>query len=347
MIDKITQRLNEAIEKKEINCAVCGVVDKEKIFETIALGKAGVGSKYEFKVSSNTTFDVASVTKTIPLSTLALIALDRGLIKLDDRVSDIIEEFRSPQKNDIKIIHLLTQTLSYDFSMSSLKDFSAENIWEKVMTASLNKVPGEHYFYCNTTSLILGRVIEKVFGDTLDNIAKKEIFLPLQMNNSIFKPTSKENIVPTEIDNWRKREIVGEVHDESSWKLSKIMTPGAAGLFTTVPDIQKYISMIINGGTLLFSDNFLENIAIKNYLPTNLNQETALGFELNQPYMGKFRSSLTIGKTGFTGSVFIIDFERKRGFTLLTDFTWPHRKKSKNGIIELRRDISDIIWKAQ
>jgi len=346
MINKmatIKSALEIAIDRGTINCAVCGVVNEDNLYRPISVGTAGLGSDMPFQVDSDTIFDVASVTKTVPVSTLALIALDMDIVTLDTKLIELLPEYSSPQRELITFRHLLTQTLDFDFAMSGLKDLPSQDVWSRVLSAPLKREPGSHYFYCNATSLLLGASVERIFGGSLDAIAKELIFNPLDMNSTQFRVKSSKRVVPTEIDNWRGREIRAEIHDESSWRLNEIMVPGAAGLFTTASDLQKYLKMIISGGAPLFSDGFLDG-AVVNHLPKELNQEAALGFEYNQPYMGKRRSTRTIGKTGFTGSVIVADYQRKIGFTLLTDFTWPKRKESKEGIVRLRQEIADIVW---
>ena len=289
-------------------------------------------------------FDVASVTKTVPVSTLALMALDRGMVTLDTPLTTLLPEYDSPQKETVLFRHLLTQTLDFDFAMSSLKDKDAAAIWEHILNASLRHPAGSHYFYCNATSLLLGRAVENLFGASLDTLAQRNLFTPLAMQDTSFRPIFNKRMVATEDDAWRERVICGEIHDESSWKLNEIMIPGAAGIFSTVPDLQKYLQMIVKEGEGFFSKGFLDT-CIANHLPDSMNEQTALGFEFYQPYMGLTRSEKTIGKTGFTGSVIVADYERKKGFVLLTDFTWPRRKKTKEGIVKLRQEIADAVWR--
>ena len=342
-MNTIDEILQKAITNGTIHGAVCGIVSANEMVEPICVGVANHGLLSEVPMAINSIFDVASVTKTVPVSTLALMALDRGMVALDTPLTTLLPEYASPQKEEIFFRHLLTQTLDFDFAMSALKDKDAQDIWEHILKAPLHRPAGSHYFYCNATSLLLGRVVENLFGASLDTLAQKNVFAPLAMDDTAFRPLLSKRMVATENDAWRDRVICGEIHDESSWKLNEIMIPGAAGVFTTVPDLQNYLQMIVQDGTPLFSKGFLDS-CITNHLPKELEEETALGFEYNQPYMGLTRSPRTIGKTGFTGSVIVADYERKKGFVLLTDFTWPKRKATKEGIVKLRQEIADAVW---
>jgi CubicO group peptidase (beta-lactamase class C family) len=274
-------------------------------------------------------------------------ALDKKKVSLSTPISELLPEYDSPNRNEIVFQHLLTQTLDFDFALSSLKNKDAIEIYRAIMTAPLKKAAGTSYYYCNTTSIILARAIESIWEKQLDIAANEEVFTPLGMRDTQFRPSLdlKNKIVPTEIDQWRGRIVQGEIHDESSWKLNEIIIPGAAGVFSTVPDLQKYLKEIITEEKRLFSSGFLD-FAIKNHLPETVKNFAALGFELNQEYMGSLRTELTFGKTGFTGSVIVGDRAKKSGFVLLADYTYPTRKSSRDLINKVRSNVADLLWTA-
>ena len=337
--------LKNAISDGVFNCAVLGIVKNGEIIEPIASGIAGKNTIAEFKVSQDSIFDIASITKAVPVSTLALIALDRKRVSLSTPITELLPEYHSPNRKEITFKNLLTQTLNFDFALADMKQKDAAEIYRAVMTAPLKNPAGTSYFYCNATSIILARVVEQIWQKQLDEIASQELFVPLGMRDTMFRPCDeiKEKIVATEIDQWRGRVIKGEIHDESSWKLNEIIIPGAAGIFSTTPDLQKYLKEILIEEKCLFSKNFLD-FAIKNHLPEAINNSAALGFELNQEYMGNLRGQNTFGKTGFTGAVIIGDRARKSGFVLLSDYTFPTRKPNRDSINRIRAEIADFLW---
>ncbi|MCL2845326.1 MAG: beta-lactamase family protein [Chitinivibrionia bacterium] len=340
--------LERAIADGVFNCAVLGIIKTGEIIEPIALGTAAKGTISEFAVSQDSIFDVASLTKTVPVSTLALLALDRKKVSLSTPITELLPEYHSPSRSEICLKHLLTQTLDFDFALSELKHKDAIEIYRAIMTAELKKPAGTSYYYCNATSIILARVVEAIFENSLDVIAEQEIFSALGMRDTQFRPSAelKAKIVPTEIDQWRGRMIQGEIHDESSWKLNEIIIPGAAGIFSTVPDLQRYLKEILTEERGLFSTGFLD-FAIKNHLDEKINDSAALGFELNQQYMGTLRGENTFGKTGFTGSVIVGDRKKRSGFALLTDYSYPTRKPNRDQINHLRSEIADLIWSGE
>lgn len=192
-------------------------------------------------------------------------------------------------------------------------------------------------------------VVEKIWGECLAVTAERELFDPLGMNRTSFFPEEfpRDEIVPTEIDSWRGRTIQAEVHDESAWTLRQIMVAGSAGLFSTVPDILKFLSMILDGGMYrgrrYFSESCLSHMSTNQ--TAHLGLQTGLGWELGQArYMGKACSSSTIGKTGFTGCVCMCDLAGGTALTLLSNSTFPARKPDTKALDEVRRDIADIVF---
>ena len=325
--------LKEAIDGSVFNCAALGFVKDGEIVEPVTVGIAGKGTLDEFEINADSIFDVASVTKSVPVSTLALIALDRQQVSLSTPVTELLSEYHSPDKHTVNFSNLLNQDLDFGFALSEMKQKDAAEIYRAIMTAPLVRSAGSSSYYCNATSVILARTIEQIYQKPLDLIADGEIFVPLGMRDSFFRPSQdlRSRIVPSEIDQWRGRVIKGEIHDESSWKLNEIIIPGAAGLFSTVSDLQKYLKEILVEEKRLFSKGFLDS-------------RLSLAFETDQDYMGEFRGEGCFGKSGFTGSVIVGDKRKKSGFVLLTDYTYPVRKTNRDAINNVRANIADLLW---
>ena len=301
------------------------------------------------EMEEGSVFDVASITKTIPTSCLALKALEMDRIRLDEAVVKWIPEYNNSFKDKVLIKHLLTHTLDFNFRLSAFKDQSPEKILETIYTEKLKTPPGSTFVYCNATSILLGILVERVFDEKLDVLAKEYFFNPLGMKQTTFSPEEStiDKIVPTEIDKWRDRVIKGEIHDESAWVISKIMVPGSAGVFSCVPDLLLFLEVLLNNGEYKSRHYFKsDTIAL---LSTNqiagIGESTGLGWELNQPdYMGNNCSKRTIGKTGFTGCVVMCDLEKGVGLVFLSNYTWPHRKEGKEQINAVRREVADTVF---
>jgi CubicO group peptidase (beta-lactamase class C family) len=155
----------------------------------------------------------------------------------------------------------------------------------------------------------------------------------------------KTDIAPTEIDCWRGGVVQGEVHDESAWALNRPV--GSAGLFSTVPDLLTFLCMLLNRGTWkgvrFFSEESIQAMGTNQI--AHIGSCTGLGWELNQPrYMGKNCSDWCIGKTGFTGCVFLCDLDKGMGMVLLSNSTFPQRNNNQEAINSVRRDVADIVF---
>jgi CubicO group peptidase (beta-lactamase class C family) len=194
----------------------------------------------------------------------------------------------------------------------------------------------------------LGLVVERICGDALDRLAKKYFFKPLQMKQTSFDPKvfNKDDIVPTEIDPWRGRMIQGEVHDESAYKLQMKYRVGSAGLFSTASDLLNFFEMLLNFGSLDGHQYFREEVVrtmYENQLE-DIGESAGLGWELGKKkYMGQYSDEKTFGKTGFTGCVCVCDIPRGAAWVILSNYSFPKRKKSMEPINQVRRDIADIV----
>lgn len=346
LIGRFNEVINRAIEQKIFPGCGLGFIYRNRIKHILFYGK----TTYEDQapvLPRDALFDVASITKAIPTSSLALSLLDQSRISLDDQVYQWFPEYTGFDKR-ITLRHLLTYTLDFNLSLSAQKDLKPEDLLRNILTRKLHTPPGEKFLYCNATSIILGMLIERIWQKKLDQLAQDIFFKSLGMRNTTFHPTplQREKCVPTEKDPWRNRILKGEIHDESAWVLRNIMIPGSAGLFTCVPDLMIFLEMLLCRGVYNSQRYFSEEIIrlmITNQIAAS-GESTGLGWELNQSrYMGKYCSSQTIGKTGFTGCVIIADLQKGSGFVLLSNYTWPTRKSNADLINAVRRDIADIL----
>ena len=281
----------------------------------------------------------------MPTGYLALKAIEKGILSLDTPVADVLPDFAAYHNREAKVFHLLTHSLDYRFPMSSLKDLPPQEIWLRICAHKFEIPPGELFCYGNANSILLGKVLEAVYNTSLEKLAKEKVFEPLKMQSTGWHPlewASASCIIPTEICPWRGRELRGETHDESAWKLEQEFGAlGSAGVFSTAPDILTFLEHILK-------DDFLTQKLMRNAFEGNtlLQQEcTALGFELNNPkFMGNSPSPV-FGKTGFTGTSFICQPEKKFCLVILCNYTYPVRKPNADRINEFRRGVAELCYK--
>ena len=353
--EPISEAANKAIKDKTFPGCVVGVVNKNGERQILPFGNFTYDDTSP-KVEEGTIYDTASLTKSIPTGSLALQLIDEGKLKLTDKLIDYIPEFNNSDRENVLIKHLLTYTLDgYGFASTvgkiggkSMQDITASDLQNLLLTHDFEKRPGTVFKYTNIPAALLGLVVEKINGDTLDNLADKHFFKPLNMNRSTFYPEKflLDEIVLTENDDWRGL-VHGIVHDESAYickKEGEIV--GHAGLFSTAPDILKFLEMLLHKGTFQGKKYFSEKMVGQmgtNQIP-ELNDFTGLGWELNQPrYMGDYCTPHTFGKTGFTGTLVICDVGKEIAYVILSNRIHPKRPADSTAINAFRKTIGEII----
>jgi CubicO group peptidase (beta-lactamase class C family) len=348
MIDEAKEYLNKCIESNFSPGYVLGIIANGRQ-EIIAAGKSTY-DKNAHTTAVDTVYDVASITKAVPTSCLALKLLEEGRLRLDSPLIEYVPEFSGTYRDRIRIEHLLTHTLDFDFRLSDKRDLRPREILGAIFAARLRSPPGTTYSYANATSILLGLAVERASGMRLDEAASHYFFGPLGMRRTTFFPEKLDaaSIAPSEIDPWRGRVICGEVHDESAWALRPVVIAGSAGLFSTVPDLVRFLAMLLgggaSGGTRIFKPDTIR-LMHANALPPEFGAATALGWELNQPaFMGSRSTASTFGKTGFTGCAIVADPLRNTGFVFLTNHTFPRRREDRSMINKVRSSIADMVF---
>lgn len=334
----------------------------------------------------DTVFDIASLTKVCPTSTLALCYILEGKLHLDDRVIDYIPELQTNYREDICVFHLLTHSLDYRVPMKTLRTLPPEGILNALFTYKFAKAPGADFNYGNPASVLLGIILQRIAGADLQQQGRERFFEPLGMTRSGWDPLTREwnaipreEIAPTEICEFRGREICGEIHDESAWVLRKLFPVGSAGMFSCVPDLLKFVHMVMNDGIAagangseirvapagilkMVSENAFTREGAAQFLPAGNSTAgnstagdspanavngacTALGWELAQSkFMGSRVSPHAFGKTGFTGASIVADPIAGAAVVLLSDFTYPHREASADRIHAFRASLADAFF---
>lgn len=325
-----------------------------KIFDRAIVGVVlpnGTSFTVPFNVNENAVFDIASLTKVCPTSTLALHFILKGELSLETPVASLIPELKSNYRESIQVKHLLTHTLDYRVPMSTLKHLPPQEILNYLFSYQFDLAPGAAFNYGNPASILLGILLQRLTGQTLATLGDSIFFKPLGMSRSGWNPLSKipsEEIIPTEVCSFRGQALQGIVHDESAFVLQSLFPVGSAGMFSTAPDLMRFVSMLLQDGAFqgkrVLPQGILALIS-KNALEPLVNAQTALGWELNNPlFMGSKCSSSTFGKTGFTGASIVADAKRGAAIVFLSNFTWPHREEKPKRIYAFRSFLSDLIF---
>ena len=196
--------------------------------------------------------------------------------------------------------------------------------------------------------MLLGEILERATGKTVDQLARERIFAPLGMANTMFNPPKAlaSRIAPTENDTtFRKRLLQGEVDDENAFAMGGVA--GHAGMFSTAPDLAAFCQMLLNGG-IYAHQRLLTRATISQFTapqPLAANTRT-LGWMAPTPdsSSGHYFSARSFGHLGFTGTSIWIDPDRQLFVILLTNRVYPTRANDK--ITAVRPAVHDAVIEA-
>lgn len=268
-------------------------------------------------VREKTLFDMASVTKMMVTTTLSLIALDKKLIKLDDSVS----KFYYTTKN-MTIKNLLTHTMGIGHKSLLGEGNTYDNIAEMILDIPSDIPIGTDVKYSCPGFVLLGKILEKVFGKPLNVCFDELVAEQLGLNDTSFLPVNKENAVNANTD----ADMRGIVNDYNCRFLGGVA--GNAGLFSNISDVTKYVKFILNKGNPLISEEtFLQ--ASQNYTK-EMSESRGLGFlYVDERYAqtgGLFEDG-AIGHCGHTGQSVFVDYRSGLYVIILSDATVSTIKK--------------------
>jgi CubicO group peptidase (beta-lactamase class C family) len=351
-LKEIDTIVEAAIQRGDCPGAVVGVVHDDKMVYRKAFGNRALKPK-EIAMTTDTIFDLASLTKPIATATSILLLIEKGKLKPDDLVSQHWPEFKSNGKDKVTIEHLLLHTsgLTADNAIGDYAEGKAKAM-ERIAGLKLEAAPGTRFQYSDVGYIVLGELIERIGGMPIDQFAKKHIFDPLKMRDTGFTPPEslKPRIAPTGLRSGKI--ILGEVHDPRAYKLDSIA--GHAGLFSTVDDLACYCRMLLRGGEL-DETRILEAKTVKAFtaphaVPLLAKDKTTTkglrswGWDVDTPYSGQrgdlFLRGEGYGHTGFTGTSIWIDPSTKTAIILLTNRVHP---EDKGNVSRLRRELGTIV----
>jgi beta-glucosidase-like glycosyl hydrolase/CubicO group peptidase (beta-lactamase class C family) len=303
-------------------------------------------------VTKETLYDLASLTKVVVTTTLAMILYEKELLDLDAPVTSYVPEFEGGEKDLVTVRDLLAHSGGLPWWTDLYKKFQGKppeearrGYLETICSLPLDYTPRTKMVYTDLGILLLGEVLERVTGKDLESLAREEIFAPLGMEDTTFRPDPSllSRIAPTERDPWRGRVVQGEVHDENAYGLGGVAPH--AGLFSTARSLARFAQMMINGGA--FEGERLLNPETIALFTTRANlvpgSSRALGWDTpsETSSAGRLFSASSYGHTGFTGTSLWIDPERELFVILLTNRVHPTRENQK--IAELRPAFHDAV----
>lgn len=286
-------------------------------------------------------WDLASVTK--PIVGLVVMALvDRGVLTLDDTVGHHLARYRSSPHAARTVAQLLDHTSGLPGGVPLYRDHPGR---ESLLTAlgrlPRTSEPGTRVTYSSQGFMLLGLIAEQATGQGLDRLLADLVSAPLGLTGTGFRPgaAARARAVATEACPWRGRTVIGEVHDENAAVLGGVA--GHAGLFATLPDLERLARSLLGDGPQLLKP---QTLAVMTAPRTDhLNLRRALAWQGQDPVgspVGDTFGPASYGHTGFTGTSLWLDPAADRYAILLTNRVHPSREE--RGFVALRRDFHTL-----
>jgi len=201
--------------------------------------------------NEHTLWDLASLTKVIGMTTAIMQLYEQGKVDLDAPLQRYIPEWRGPHKELVTVRQLITHTsgLPADKPYDRITH-DPDSIAKLLFSTPLDTLPGVRMVYSDIGAYMLGRLVERLSGESLDQYVLNHVFTPLGMKETMYRPPAslKARIAPTEIDSVRGGKVWGVVHDERAYYLGGVSAH--AGLFSSAYDLARFARMYLNGGEL-------------------------------------------------------------------------------------------------
>lgn len=299
-------------------------------------------------VTDSTLFDMASVTKVVATTTIAMMLEEEGRLDLDRTVASYLPEFSDSAKAGITVRMLLTHRGGLEAGAPLAARFRGrEQYLEQINLRPLRSVPGTQTVYSDWDLVLMQLVMERITGQTLDALVRDRVFAPLGMRETGFLPMpsfGRNRIAATEVAADRGGLIWGEVHDPNAWALGGVA--GHAGLFSSARDMAVFAQMLLNGGEYGSVRVLRPQTLARWTAPQGAGASRSLGWDTpsGESSAGRFFSPRSFGHTGYTGTSVWIDPERSLFVVVLTTRVNPTAENQKH--TALRRAIADAVQAA-
>lgn len=359
---KVSAHLQNAIERGSFPGAQFVIGERGKIVAEAALGYA-VLEPEAIPVTTQTIYDLASLTKPLLTALLTVIFAERRRLDLSAPASDYLEELRHTDKRNITLLHLLTHTSG----LPAWRPLYLEARNRNEVVSAIARLPRDNRngtevatiaVYSDLNFILLGFILERLTGDRLDQIAQQEVFNPLKLKRTFFNPALelRREIAATEFGQNHERKSVAEMKIVCPTTTSndapndapddKRLRPlrrkhllwgevhdgnayfmegvaGHAGLFSTAREVFRLANQFIKGSQLLKNESL--PLFTHNYTIGH-NDARSIGWMLaasKDCSAGGALPDSAFGHTGFTGTSVWLDGQKQRVLVLLTNRVHP------------------------
>ncbi len=336
--------LSEAIGQRAFPTASIAVTHKGKLVALKAFGHFTYDADSPL-VTAATLFDLASVTKVVATTTMAMALYEEGFLDLDVPVAGVVPEFSGADKRrrDVTLRMLLAHSSGLPaYEKLFLRAKTRDELLAAAFSTPLTADPGSRAEYSDIGFIVLGVALERLADKTLNEFCR-ERFGSLAMPATVFNPPQsiRRQIPPTADDKTFRHSIIqGEVQDENASVLGGVA--GHAGLFSTARDVATFAHTLLTGSVVREETVTLFTRRESNPAGTS----RALGWDTPSApsQSGQYLSAISFGHLGYTGTSLWIDPERQLSIVLLTNRTWPDC--TNQAIKQVRPEFHDAVVEA-
>jgi uncharacterized protein YbbC (DUF1343 family)/CubicO group peptidase (beta-lactamase class C family) len=325
---RIGQAARREIAAGHIPGAVILVGHQDRIVYRMAFGLREVDPCPE-PMRVDTIFDLASLTKVVATTMAVMKLVDEGRIRLDAPAAKYWPAFAARGKGGITIRELLMHTSGLPPGLSSRFHWTGyDGAMAAVIATRPRYTPGNRFCYSDINFIALGEIVGRVSGMPLDVFCQKEIFKPMGLKDTFFKPPAslKYRIAPTDYQGHGLR--WGRVSDPTAHRMGGVA--GHAGLFSTVNDLAVFCETLLQGGVCrgkrILSAKAVAAMEKPRRIPGS-SVKYGLGWDVLSPYSKVFDTSFpagSFGHTGYTGTSIWIDPRSDTFLIILTSRLHPH-----------------------
>jgi len=311
LVGRIDRAVAKSIDDGKMSGCVVLIGRRAGIVFEKAYGDRCVEPQKE-SMTTDTLFDMASLTKPTATATAVMLLIERGQLRLQDKVSQFFPDFAAKGKQDVTVEQLLVHSSGL-IPDNALADYSDgwKSALPKICELELLSEPGAKFKYSDVNFILLGKIVEAVSGEAESDFVKREVYDKLGMRDTGYVPSEELRTRAETIEKRDDKWLKGEVHDPRAAKMGGVA--GHAGLFSTAEDMAIYATMMLQhgryNGVRVMSPATAEEMTRARDISGH---RRGLGWDKQSAYSknrGELMSDAAFGHGGFTGTAMWIDPE--------------------------------------
>jgi len=310
--DKTIAKIKDGVDKHIVPGASYTVIDDVNHLE----GQVGQQElePTEIPLQPNELYDLASLTKVVGTTNVILQLISDGQIGLEDSISKYLPEWHSPE---VTVRNLLTHTSDIVGYIPHRNELPKEQLIQAELGLSSGGKRSQVLRYQDTNFLFLGWIASRIAGKPIQQLITERVLRPLKMTETTFDPQDSSQVVPTQIVP-KYGLLRGMVHDPKTQILGS--DSGAAGMFSTQRDLEKFVRFILGENRDDFKDVLNDKMLAGIYQDQT---PTHLGIRSFGWILTYYQQQPIILHTGYTGTLLIIDKQHHRGLVYLSNRVHP------------------------